>query len=121
MSAAGDFRAELAQKASDAGFLAVTDPAKVVPPCVLVDVPVYGETLGLRPCSVNVTVPVFVVARGPAGEASLGPHLDMVEALIPILRADRSDPTLLEVGTNQYPAYELTITRPLRLNPSEGS
>lgn len=121
MSAAGDLRAELADKATDAGFLAVTDPAKVVPPCVLVDVPEYGDIIGLRPCSVQVTLAVFVVARPPADEASLGPHLDMVEALIPVLRPDRVLPTLLQVGTNQYPAYEFTVSRPLRLTPSEGS
>ncbi len=117
MSAIFDLRTSIAAKITDAGFVAVTDPRELKPPCVMVDAPAVIGIAAARVCSAEVELPVFVVVAGPVNDASLDVQLDIVEALIPVLRPERCEPTLLQVGTNVLPAYELSLSRTVTLTP----
>lgn len=122
MSATQALRASIVAKITAAGFDAYDDAADVKRlPCVLVDAPVITGVATARVCNINVEVPVFVLTNGPANNAALTEQLEIVEALIPLLRPERADPGPLQVGTNVYPAYELTVHRTIKLDHEEGS
>lgn len=93
--------------ADGTGLRVTTDPATVIPPCVFIDLP---AVTGRGMASVNLNVPVYLVAEGSADQIA-GTYL--LEHLTDFLTATSTavaNPRPLQVGGQHWPAYLVQAT-----------
>lgn len=89
--------------AAESGIRTTRNPAKVIAPCIFVDVPaVTGVTMG----KTIIEVPVWLIAPGQADLISFNWLADHVEQFVRICKTTTADP---QPYGDTAPAYRATL------------
>jgi len=102
-------REELVEALAATGLRVVTDVRNINPPCVLVGVPFAIEAAALDWCNVAMQYPVSVVAPPPGNDDAIAWLLDHLPAVMKAVSGTTADPTIIDVGDVQLPAYTTNV------------
>ena len=89
------------------GIRTVTDPALVIAPCILIDLPsITARTMG----AITMTVPVFLIAEGPGDQIAGEWLLHHLPDLLQAAQVSEASPRPVTIGDVTYPAMTITTT-----------
>ena len=91
------------------GLRVVNDPTRIVPNCVYIQAPSFSTAAG-NGNIVRMDFPVKVVGSGPASLGVLREILQIASLVVGSnVVAMTGRPSTLEVGGQEFPAYDLTV------------
>lgn len=94
----------------NAGIPATLDPRNLNPPCALVAPPRF-DVIAQQPGLTRFDFPVQIIAPAPANLDSADALMELCDAAIQCgLPVMDGRPTVVTVGSQDFPAYELTVT-----------
>ena len=100
--------------ATGTGLRVTTDPAKVIPPIIFVDLPtVTGRTMA----GVTLSVPVYLVAEGSGDQIAGAYLLDHLPDLLNSTATVDASPRPLEIAGQHWPAYYVQSTLTIKDTP----
>jgi hypothetical protein len=89
------------------GLQVVTDPRNLVPPCVLIGAPSFTA---FNYNAVRMTYPLQIVTLGPSNLDAMRSLLNMCALILSKnVAVTEGNPTTLEIGGVNLPAYNLTV------------
>ena len=100
----------VAQTLVDAGIPTTLDPRNINPPCAIVSPPRF-DVIAQGPGLSRFDFPVQLIAPGPANLDARTALMDLCDTAIQCgLPVMDGRPTVVTVGSQDFPAYELTVT-----------